>query len=702
MSFRNEYTLNVDIKKRMANVVPIFLKGDTAKLNFRVYDNGILYDLTDYTRSEISFQLPSGQTYVNNCELVNGLIEYTFIGVEMAEIGDLLVTVTIYSGIDRVSIQPFSVHIVDNMRGEDLSYISILQDLIKQVQDLELEVLPLKNEIEQLVQDFTEMYEEVEENEQARSIAESQRINDENLRVSNEQTRTLAEQSRLEAEGLRLINEANRVNAENLRVIAEQARANAELLRIQGTNERFENFDFIIANLDYKGNYNPEVQYHHYNVVFYEGSSYVAQRDVVGIPPNDLDIDWSMLARKGLDGQGAVQSVNGYLPDANGNITLPGTEVVDNLISFDTTKALSANKGRELKGLVDNKVLRSDTQPTVQSTNDIWFDISDTAIQSIDIVNAEFSATPPIDFSKLWLKDEGQGSITIMKYVMGEWITLYPKTTMNQVTQLLETLNNKVETTVFNVLSEDVDNLTAKVDNRISDGEYQNANVIGAQIRLVKHSNSNRLFFKLSNEVDGNITISLDNGTTVKPLLDIDDNQVTNLPKGFQEIVEGDTFFTLRNKGGISNNQLQALIAGANEVESNSDSLRSEFINAYNDTGLNPPLESSATWNDILINTPNIIEVRKKYSTGTNIRSDGFTLILTNVGFNPSKIIGKNSTGGTNEFIIDTNYNIIINNTSVSRNSATYVYDSNTGNVTISTSTINIISNINYDWIAYE
>jgi hypothetical protein len=57
-----------------------------------------------------------------------------------------------------------------------------------------------------------------------------------------------------------------------------------------------------------------------------------------------------------------IQSINGITPDANGAATLALTQVVDNLTSVESTKALSANQGKVLKGLIDtiNGVLQSD------------------------------------------------------------------------------------------------------------------------------------------------------------------------------------------------------------------------------------------------------------------------------------------------------------------------------------------------------
>jgi hypothetical protein len=90
-----------------------------------------------------------------------------------------------------------------------------------------------------------------------------------------------------------------------------------------------------------------------------------------------------------------------------------------------------------------------------------------------------------------------------------------------------------------------------QVTNVVNDNEYQTPTIVGTQIQIVRNSNSKRLFFYLSSDLSGgNITISLDNGVTSIPLKDIKDNQLTILKKGYQEVVDNTSFFTLRPRGG--------------------------------------------------------------------------------------------------------------------------------------------------------
>ena len=67
--------------------------------------------------------------------------------------------------------------------------------------------------------------------------------------------------------------------------------------------------------------YSPAVAYSKNNTVSYNGSSYVAKQGTIGNPPTDTTY-WGLLAQRGVDGEGAVGSVNGILPDPNGNVEI--------------------------------------------------------------------------------------------------------------------------------------------------------------------------------------------------------------------------------------------------------------------------------------------------------------------------------------------------------------------------------------------
>ncbi len=104
---------------------------------------------------------------------------------------------------------------------------------------------------------------------------------------------------------------------------------------------------------------------------------------------------------------------------------------------------------------------------------------------------------------------------------------------------------------VVEIIQQTVTDLQEEFESHSSDNEYQNATISGTQIRITRQSNTKRLFFYLLADLTGgNITISLDGGTTSLMLKDIDGNQITSLSKGYQEVVENTDFFTLRSRGG--------------------------------------------------------------------------------------------------------------------------------------------------------
>ncbi len=98
-------------------------------------------------------------------------------------------------------------------------------------------------------------------------------------------------------------------------------------------------------------------------------------------------------------------------------------------------------------------------------------------------------------------------------------------------------INNKVNISTYN--------------SHLSDYEYQTAIISGTQIRIARQSTTKRLFLNLLADLTGgNITVSLNGGITSAPLKDIDGNILTTLSKGYWEVVDNASFFTLRPKGG--------------------------------------------------------------------------------------------------------------------------------------------------------
>lgn len=183
--------------------------------------------------------------------------------------------------------------------------------------------------------------------------AESTRVSNEDARISAETNRNAAEQTRISNESDRTAAETTRQQAEQSRVNAETERANTFDLKMLTADEKITLMQDLISNLK-SYNYDSGAVYDFPNLITYNGSTFIALQQVSGITPTDDGVNYRLVARKGVDGTGAVSSVNGVLPDENGNVELPIPDVLDNLESTSTTNALSTNQGRLLKTLIDD------------------------------------------------------------------------------------------------------------------------------------------------------------------------------------------------------------------------------------------------------------------------------------------------------------------------------------------------------------
>lgn len=140
--FKNEYTLNVDIKRKFTALVPTFVQNDTATLKFKIFNNGLPYDLSSFTNAEVTTQRKDGNVVIGKAYIEgsagNQYIRYEYLGNEMAESGFAQTTLTIFSDTTRVSILPFKINIVADIRdaiGASEEY-GVLQDLIVRVEDV--------------------------------------------------------------------------------------------------------------------------------------------------------------------------------------------------------------------------------------------------------------------------------------------------------------------------------------------------------------------------------------------------------------------------------------------------------------------------------------------------------------------------------------------------------------------------------------
>lgn len=142
--FQNEYLLDMDLKFVPSFLPPRFRRGDTAILKFRLHDNGVMYDASQYDKAEITIEMPSKVELVDfgKKERINGvdIISFQFAPIHMVEVGIYTIYLTLIKGEDRVSATPIKVRFFDNLSQEDLSFVTIIEDLQKEIERMQLEV----------------------------------------------------------------------------------------------------------------------------------------------------------------------------------------------------------------------------------------------------------------------------------------------------------------------------------------------------------------------------------------------------------------------------------------------------------------------------------------------------------------------------------------------------------------------------------
>lgn len=141
-------------------------------------------------------------------------------------------------------------------------------------------------------------------------------------------------------------------------------------------NERIESMDSLIPQvegLENKGLYNSEYKYTKNNIVEYNGSSYQALKDNVNTPVSDTDT-WSLVAQRGVDGEGAVSSVNGISPEEDGDVTLTAEDI-------GAVVSVNGQTGEVEINLDGSLIYTQPEEPIDAEEWSLWLDTSDATYQ---------------------------------------------------------------------------------------------------------------------------------------------------------------------------------------------------------------------------------------------------------------------------------------------------------------------------------
>jgi hypothetical protein len=126
--------------------------------------------------------------------------------------------------------------------------------------------------------------------------------------------------------------------------------------------------DYIADNFRFIGDYDSAVSYLKYNLVRFNGSTYICTTDSLGNEPTDTAY-WQTLAIKGVDGKGNVESVNGKM-----GVVVLGSEDIGSVENGGNVSLMSAGSiadrpstsadGHVFINWDDNKIYRYSTATT--------------------------------------------------------------------------------------------------------------------------------------------------------------------------------------------------------------------------------------------------------------------------------------------------------------------------------------------------
>lgn len=228
-------------------------------------------------------------------------------------------------------------------------------------------------------------------------------ISDEQNRMSNESSRKIEEANRVanelkreDAEAVRQSNEANRKREEDVRTQVFEDAVN----RVNNATEEVENrivkvdnklgeVDVVMDDIElllengesslqsissfrHRDAYNAEVSYEPFNIVEYDGGSYMAIQNSVGEPVYNTDY-WLPLAKKGRDG--TEITVEGIMPDEENNISLGSLELVNNTELIRTKDEIEDRISQNLGSVQDLETLNREN--IVQAINELKRKIDD-------------------------------------------------------------------------------------------------------------------------------------------------------------------------------------------------------------------------------------------------------------------------------------------------------------------------------------
>jgi len=136
MTIKNQYNLDVDIKRAYTGIIPSFSKGDTNEIIVKVLDNGDYFNINTVEKVIVTYKDATGKLTQKNCELLN-LNNHKVIFIDVSKlnisVGSSDLTVTLSEGNNHVTLQKFKVVLREGnnvFENEGKKVIGIIDNII--------------------------------------------------------------------------------------------------------------------------------------------------------------------------------------------------------------------------------------------------------------------------------------------------------------------------------------------------------------------------------------------------------------------------------------------------------------------------------------------------------------------------------------------------------------------------------------------
>lgn len=174
---------------------------------------------------------------------------------------------------------------------------------------------------------------------------------------------------------------------------------------IYDAREAIKDINNLIASMRYKGEYDSSSNYYPNNIVRYGKNSYVSLKEQQNVPPDDDGVNWQLIAMGGIDGTGAVSTVNTVAPDEFGNVDLdvPSRKEFIEMENTIATHFLETERNYNLA------MYMRDEKTPIQAFQQILAEIGNNGIRAIVYIPAGY-----YDFTEITTSFSLPSQITIL------------------------------------------------------------------------------------------------------------------------------------------------------------------------------------------------------------------------------------------------------------------------------------------------